>query len=138
MESLPSPEAMQYVQSTVDDPRILQLSLTPDNLSLAGIHGNNVVLLIICVLGTFPSVSLFGNATSDILLGETVILTCVASGNPIPSVMWLKDGAQLMGNVLNKNGILYIKEFSADNTGNYTCMATSMLGSAETHISLTG
>ena len=46
MESLPSPEAMQYVQSTVDDPRILQLSLTPDNVSLAGIHGNNVVLLI--------------------------------------------------------------------------------------------
>jgi len=138
MEALPSPDAMQYVQSTVDDPRVLQLSLTPDNVSLAGIHRNSVGLLVSCISGIFPSVSLFGNATSDILLGETVILTCVASGNPIPAVQWLKDGAQLMGNVLDKNGILYIKEFSADNTGVYTCVASSMLGSAETHISLTG
>jgi len=94
--------------------------------------------LFYTILGTFPTVSLFGNVTGDVLLGESIILTCVASGNPIPSVLWLKDGAHLMGNTLDRNGILYIREFSADNTGNYTCVATSVLGSAETHISLTG
>ena len=45
MEALPSPEAIQLVQSTLEDPRILQLSPTPDNVSLAGILGNNAVLL---------------------------------------------------------------------------------------------
>jgi len=72
------------------------------------------------------------------MLGGTVMLTCVATGNPIPCVVWLKDGSPLSGNALDRNGILYIREFTMQNSGNYTCVATSALGSAETHLSLTG
>lgn len=66
------------------------------------------------------------------------MITCVATGNPIPSVVWLKDGSLLSGNALDRNGILYIKEFTMDNLGDYTCIANSVLGSAEIHLSLSG
>ena len=66
------------------------------------------------------------------------MITCVATGNPIPSVVWFKDGSLLSGNALDRNGILYIKEFTMENSGNYTCVANSVLGSAETHLSLSG
>lgn len=66
------------------------------------------------------------------------MLTCVATGNPVPSVAWLKDGSPISGNALDRNGILYINEFTTKDSGNYTCIATSVLGIAETHFSLTG
>lgn len=66
------------------------------------------------------------------------MLTCVGSGNPIPFVKWWKNGSSLPRNALDRNGILYISEFGMQNSGNYMCVATSALGSAETHLSLTG
>ena len=66
------------------------------------------------------------------------MLTCVATGSPIPVVAWLKDGSPLSGNALDRHGVLYINEFTIQNSGDYTCQATSTLGSAESHLSLTG
>lgn len=88
--------------------------------------------------GIPPAVSIYGDVRDKILLGDTVMLTCVATGNPIPFVAWLKDGSPLSENALDRHGILYINEFTIQNSGNYTCLATSELGSAASHLSLTG
>lgn len=89
-------------------------------------------------VGISPGVSIFGDVRDKVLLGDTVMLTCVATGNPVPFVAWLKDGSPLSGNALDRNGIMYINEFAIENAGHYTCVANSVLGSAETHLSLTG
>ena len=101
-------------------------------------HLNFYTYLYYLLIGISPGVSIFGDVRDKVLLGDEVMITCVATGNPIPSVIWLKDGSLLSGNTLDRNGILYIKEFAMENSGNYTCIANSVLGSAETHLSLSG
>ena len=137
--ALTAPEAMQVIQSTLQDPRVQMLRLQPHNITFSGLSIKFCFICLICLLtGISPSVSIFGDVHDKVLLGDMVMLTCVATGNPIPSIAWLKDGSPLSGNALDRNGILYIKEFTMGNSGNYTCVATSTLGSAETNLPLTG
>ncbi|KAK8788814.1 hypothetical protein V5799_021408 [Amblyomma americanum] len=69
-------------------------------------------------------------------------LTCRISGNPTPTVKWLKNGKDLVmisnfsAEFKDQKAVLRIKEASTKSGGKYTCKATNPHGSTETTCTL--
>ena len=57
--------------------------------------------------------------------GNNVSLSCSVRGFPTPTVKWTKDGALLEA----EGSILSLSSVDSDDTGSYTCTASSPLGS---------
>ncbi|XP_061659761.1 protein turtle homolog B isoform X1 [Syngnathoides biaculeatus] len=64
--------------------------------------------------------------------GGSIILTCIAFGNPKPSVSWLRDGNLLISNAKYKvfDGSLTVQSITREDRGAYTCRAFSPQGEA--------
>nr|XP_014334700.1 PREDICTED: vascular endothelial growth factor receptor 2 [Bos mutus] len=73
------------------------------------------------------------NQTTSI--GETIEVSCTASGNPSPQITWFKDNETLVedsGIVLKDgNRNLTIRRVRKEDEGLYTCQACSVLGCAK-------
>ncbi|KAJ0057339.1 hypothetical protein NL108_004922 [Boleophthalmus pectinirostris] len=61
----------------------------------------------------------------EVLVGNPLSLTCVASGNPAPVITWFKDNK-----VLQTGGVLTMPVVSAQSRGQYSCEASSSQGSS--------
>ncbi|XP_051902174.1 protein turtle homolog B-like isoform X2 [Hippocampus zosterae] len=64
--------------------------------------------------------------------GGSIILTCIAFGNPKPSVSWLRDGNLLVTSAKYKvfDGSLTVLSITREDRGAYTCRAFSPQGEA--------
>ena len=60
------------------------------------------------------------------LIGESVTLSCIATGNTIPEYRWTKGDSEVKG--FNKSGEYKIDSLRKDNAGVYTCYAASEAG----------
>ncbi|XP_035503883.2 obscurin isoform X1 [Scophthalmus maximus] len=83
----------------------------------------------------------FESALSDCTtkIGQTIKLTCKVKGSPKPVVSWLKDGLPLEDDprhitTVDRSGncSLVLDSLTADDSGQYTCYATSAMGTAGT------
>ncbi|XP_026160421.1 obscurin isoform X2 [Mastacembelus armatus] len=81
--------------------------------------------------------SLLSDCTTEI--GQTVKLTCKVTGSPKPAISWLKDGLPLEDDprhiiTADRTGTccLILDSLTAEDSGQYTCYATSPMGSAGT------
>uniref|UniRef100_A0A8D0MMS2 Roundabout homolog 3 n=1 Tax=Sus scrofa TaxID=9823 RepID=A0A8D0MMS2_PIG len=85
-------------------------------------------------LDGLPPIILQGPANQTLALGSSVWLPCRVTGNPQPSVQWLKDGQWLQGDDvqlnLMANGTLYITNVQETHMGFYSCVAKSPTGEA--------
>lgn len=65
-------------------------------------------------------------------IGDSVVLHCVASGAPMPSILWIKDGNIVVKSshvVFAEAGqFLVIAEAKEEDSGNYACEATNSQG----------
>uniref|UniRef100_A0A3B4YQ09 Roundabout, axon guidance receptor, homolog 2 (Drosophila) n=1 Tax=Seriola lalandi dorsalis TaxID=1841481 RepID=A0A3B4YQ09_SERLL len=77
-----------------------------------------------------PPIIRQGPSNQTLGVDSVALLKCQASGDPIPSISWLKDGVSLLGKdprmSLQELGSLQIKNLS--DSGIYTCVATSSSG----------
>ncbi|XP_047198781.1 obscurin isoform X4 [Hippoglossus stenolepis] len=81
--------------------------------------------------------SLLSDYTTKI--GQTIKLTCKVTGSPKPVISWLKDGHPLEDDprhiiTADRSGTcsLILDSLTADDSGQYTCYATSSMGAAGT------
>ncbi|XP_071342807.1 obscurin [Trachinotus anak] len=81
--------------------------------------------------------SLLSDCTTKI--GQTIKLTCKVTGSPKPVVSWLKDGLPLEDDprhiiTADRSGTcsLILDSLTAEDSGQYTCYATSSMGTAGT------
>jgi len=85
-----------------------------------------------------PPVIETGPSTVFASLYQSVNFTCIASGNPQPSITWFKDGVQIPGQM---SSVLTIPEVGLSSRGTYRCMATNTQGSntsADAYLSVRG
>ena len=62
----------------------------------------------------------------EIFTGDNVTLNCSAAGDPKPTIRWTRQGGQLpLGRSHMLGEALIIREVKVEDTGNYTCIATS-------------
>ena len=58
--------------------------------------------------------------------GDTLTLNCSATGDPRPVISWKRQGTALpVGRSLRSNDALIIRGLREEDTGIYSCMATS-------------
>ncbi|XP_015205437.1 pro-neuregulin-2, membrane-bound isoform isoform X2 [Lepisosteus oculatus] len=66
--------------------------------------------------------------------GEKLILKCEATGNPIPTYKWYRDGSELKKSkeikikTGKKNSRIQITKVKVEDSGNYTCVVENLLG----------
>ncbi|XP_036939058.1 roundabout homolog 2 isoform X14 [Acanthopagrus latus] len=79
-----------------------------------------------------PPIIRQGPSNQTLGVDTVALLKCQASGDPIPSISWLKDGVSLLGKdprmSLQELGSLQIKNIKLSDSGIYTCVATSSSG----------
>ncbi|XP_074978275.1 roundabout homolog 3 isoform X3 [Caretta caretta] len=79
-----------------------------------------------------PPIIRRGPANQTLAVDATAQLQCHVTGNPLPSVQWLKDGQQVVGRdprvSLLDNGTLQITNMQVTDSGLYVCVATSSTG----------
>ncbi|XP_024113516.1 protein turtle homolog A [Oryzias melastigma] len=63
----------------------------------------------------------------EALVGTHLSLSCVAIGNPIPTITWLKDGT-VIRSMNNQGGVLSLPAVSTPSAGMYTCHASNSEG----------
>ncbi|GAB1285527.1 Hemicentin-1 [Apodemus speciosus] len=68
------------------------------------------------------------------------VMTCSASGVPVPSIHWTKNGIRLLprgdGYRILSSGAIEIPATQLNHAGRYTCVARNAAGSAHRHVSL--
>ncbi|KFO28580.1 Hemicentin-1 [Fukomys damarensis] len=68
----------------------------------------------------------------SVIVNNPLELTCIASGIPAPKITWMKDGRPLLHTdqvqSLRGNSVLQISSAQVEDTGRYTCLASSPAG----------
>ncbi|XP_053125970.1 roundabout homolog 3 isoform X3 [Hemicordylus capensis] len=79
-----------------------------------------------------PPIIRRGPTNQTLAIDSTAQLQCHVTGNPLPSIQWLKDGQRIVGSdpriSLLDNGTLQITNLQVADSGLYVCIATSSTG----------
>ncbi|XP_070621774.1 roundabout homolog 3 isoform X2 [Erythrolamprus reginae] len=79
-----------------------------------------------------PPIIRRGPVNQTLAIDSTALLQCHVTGNPLPSIQWLKDGQRIVGSdprmSLLDNGTLQIATLQTSDSGLYVCIATSSTG----------
>ena len=78
------------------------------------------------VVVSFPRFRVKPPARVGVKEGNTLALSCSATGDPKPVVSWKRYGVQLpTGRTLQTNGALVLRDIEISDEGYYVCVATS-------------
>ncbi|KAG8039215.1 hypothetical protein G9C98_003522, partial [Cotesia typhae] len=120
--------ALQIEESEVDDQG--QYECVANNT--VGTEYSEAIQLYVRVRRLPPSFSIPPPSVSEVMMGASLNLTCVAVGSPMPYVKWRKEPSTEMTPEdklpIGKN-VLYLTEIKE--SANYTCIAASDLGLIE-------
>ncbi|CAH2316004.1 hemicentin-2 [Pelobates cultripes] len=99
-----------------------------------------VELTFTVIIQTPASIAHPQNETIQLILGNSIVLSCEVEGSPTPKVTWLKDGEVLERatewGVIARGSRLQINRVQASHAGQYTCVAQNHLSEARKHFLL--
>ena len=74
-----------------------------------------------------PRITTEPERESKVSVGENLMLTCSASGDPLPEVTWNKEGQVLR--LFNVTGpVLHLVKVTREDFGSYKCTAKNKVG----------
>ncbi|KAM4696629.1 hemicentin-2 [Rhinophrynus dorsalis] len=101
-------------------------------------HGTSTASVWLSVLKP-PQIQL-ASSSNQLSNGGEVRVRCEVSGVPVPHISWKREDAFLSNGSrysIVDDGTLLIKNAGQEDAGNYSCVASNSLGTAEQSISLT-
>uniref|UniRef100_A0A8C3TT96 Hemicentin-1 n=1 Tax=Catharus ustulatus TaxID=91951 RepID=A0A8C3TT96_CATUS len=123
--------SLVIISPTVDDTAVYECSVSND----AGEDQRAIDLTV----QVPPSIA---DEATELLVTKLspVVVSCTASGVPVPSVHWTKNGIKLLprgdGYRILSSGAVEIPSAQLAHGGRYTCVARNAAGSAHRHITL--
>ncbi|XP_055016121.1 neurofascin homolog (chicken) a isoform X3 [Boleophthalmus pectinirostris] len=103
-------------------------------------HGYLLANAFVNVLDMPPRMLAPKNQLIKVIENNRTFLDCPFFGSPLPELRWFKNGqgSGLDGGHyrVHRNGTLEIKRARAEDEGTYTCVANSILGTAENQVRL--
>ncbi|NXC61674.1 HMCN1 protein, partial [Aleadryas rufinucha] len=123
--------SLVIISPTVDDTAVYECSVSND----AGEDQRAVELTV----QVPPSIA---DEATELLVTKLspVVVSCTASGVPVPSVHWTKNGIKLLprgdGYRILSSGAVEIPSAQLAHGGRYTCTARNAAGSAHRHVAL--
>ncbi|OWK57262.1 Hemicentin-1 [Lonchura striata] len=123
--------SLVIISPTVDDTAVYECSVSND----AGEDQRAIDLTV----QVPPSIA---DEATELLVTKLspVVVSCTASGVPIPSVHWTKNGIKLLprgdGYRILSSGAVEIPSAQLAHGGRYTCVARNAAGSAHRHVTL--
>ena len=94
----------------------------------------------LCYFSVLPTLTLFPSAVRDVVSGETLVVSCVASADQPPEILWFRGAQQLNGSEMGRinvlqtiddvstNSRLTVTGFTTEEAGVYSCVAVNALG----------
>uniref|UniRef100_A0AAY5ELG2 Heparan sulfate proteoglycan 2 n=1 Tax=Electrophorus electricus TaxID=8005 RepID=A0AAY5ELG2_ELEEL len=67
----------------------------------------------------------------EVTIGSTAIFPCIASGYPVPTIMWSKLDGELPLKVTQDGHVLTVPEVSHEDSGTYVCTAANKQGKVQ-------
>ncbi|NXK97014.1 HMCN1 protein, partial [Formicarius rufipectus] len=123
--------SLTIISPTVDDTGVYECSVSND----AGEDQRAVELTV----QVPPSIA---DEATDLLVTKLspVVISCTASGLPVPSLHWTKDGMKLLprgdGYRILSSGAVEVPSAQLAHAGRYTCVARNAAGAAHRHVTL--
>uniref|UniRef100_A0A8C8RXS5 Hemicentin 1 n=1 Tax=Pelusios castaneus TaxID=367368 RepID=A0A8C8RXS5_9SAUR len=123
--------SLLIISPSVDDTAVYECTASND----AG-EDQRTIYLIVQVP---PSIA---DEATDLLVTKLspAVIPCTASGVPVPSIHWTKNGIRLLvtgdGYRILSSGTIEITAAQLDHAGRYTCVARNAAGSAHRHVTL--
>uniref|UniRef100_A0A8D2B9D0 Hemicentin-1 n=1 Tax=Sciurus vulgaris TaxID=55149 RepID=A0A8D2B9D0_SCIVU len=123
--------SLVILSPSVDDSSTYQCTVTND----AGMDQRTVDLTV----QVPPSIA---DEPTEFLITRQApaVITCTASGVPLPSIHWTKNGIRLLprgeGYRILSSGAIEIFSSQLNHAGRYTCVARNAAGSAHRHVTL--
>uniref|UniRef100_A0AAV2MLH0 Uncharacterized protein n=1 Tax=Knipowitschia caucasica TaxID=637954 RepID=A0AAV2MLH0_KNICA len=103
-------------------------------------HGSLLANAFVNVLDMSPRMLAPKNQLIKVIENNRTFLDCPFFGSPLPELRWFKNGqgSGLDGGHyrVHRNGTLEIKRTRPEDEGTYTCVANSILGTAENQVRL--
>ncbi|XP_006907796.1 hemicentin-1 isoform X1 [Pteropus alecto] len=123
--------SLVIISPSVDDTATYECTVTND----AGEDKRTVDLTV----QVPPSIA---DEPTDFLVSRRApaLVPCTASGVPLPSIHWMKNGIRLLprgdGYRIQSSGAIEISATQLNHAGRYTCIARNAAGSAHRHVTL--
>lgn len=77
-------------------------------------------------------------SSTALSVGDSLLLTCKASGDPLPQIKWLKNGSTDINraNITKNHTVLSISRVEPNDSGTYECIARNPAGAAKSRSSV--
>ncbi|XP_073255162.1 uncharacterized protein [Porites lutea] len=121
--NLPATLTLLNVDNTEEYVYTLQVNFDQHNVPQRKEDSVTVIVLVPPRITTEPE------RESKVSVGENLMLTCRASGDPFPEVTWSKEGKTLR--LFNVTGpVLHLVNITREDVGSYKCTAKNKVGEA--------
>ena len=100
----------------------------------------HAILLMFSSLYIVPAVILTSPQTQNVTAGESFVLSCTATGDPVPSIEWRQNGTSYTirdpsvititstDGLRSNSSVINVTNAIASDTGLYQCIATNVVG----------
>ena len=98
-------------------------------ISVSPLVSSEILVLLSLQFFSVPSSVMIQQCLSTVVEGANATLYCNATGNPVPSVAWIRAST---GEVVSSNKVLAIKDIKRNESGSYQCLAWNGIASNST------
>ena len=94
---------------------------------------DNFTIMLFPIISVLPTITVPLKTPTALSFGDTLFLSCKATGYPRPKIKWLKNGNTDIkrANITKNHSVLSILQVTSNDSGNYECIASNTAGATK-------